>query len=227
MSAIFIVLLGPPGVGKGTQSRLLSENLGLPHVSTGEIFRANIVSDSEMGKQASSYMARGALVPDKITIDMVNDYITRPNCVNGVLLDGFPRNLMQAEALNDMMESLDSTLCVISIQVPEETLVKRVAGRRICRENGHTYHLSYKPPLEPGICDEDGSELFQREDDREETVAYRVRIYQDQTEPLVKYYRDLGKLETVDGMRSISEVAEHTAAIVKRASTGREKLGQV
>ncbi len=195
-----IVLLGPPGAGKGTQAEILRDQLKLTHVSSGDLFRENVGKQTELGKLAKSYMDRGELVPDDVTIAMVKDRISRPDCDNGVLLDGFPRTAAQADALCAMLEDLGDKVSVVPyISAPAEVLIERLSGRWTCRAAGHIYHIKNKPPRVPGICDEDGSELYQRDDDKAETVANRIRVYLDKTAPLIDYYKQRGLLIELDG----------------------------
>ena len=204
----YIVLLGPPGAGKGTQAQIISEKLGLPHISSGDIFRENLKKQTELGKQADGYMKRGELVPDDLTIAMIRDRLSRPDCKPGALLDGFPRTPAQAEALSQMLAGFGGRVDAVPyISVPEQVLVERLTGRWTCREQGHVFHQTYNPPKEPGRCDYDGSELYQRDDDKAETVARRIRVYLDQTMPLIEYYRQRGVLLEVDGTQSIEQVS--------------------
>lgn len=205
--ATFIVLLGPPGAGKGTQAEAISDELNLPHISSGDIFRENIKGQTELGKLASQYMNKGELVPDDVTIAMIRERLSRPDCANGALLDGFPRTPAQAEALSAMLESLQGQVSAVPyISVPEAVLIERLTGRWTCRNAGHIYHEKYHPPRQVGICDEDGSELYQREDDKAETVSRRIRVYLEQTEPLIAYYRQRGLLIEIDGTQAIDQV---------------------
>lgn len=204
----FVVLLGPPGAGKGTQAVRLAEALGVPHVSSGDLFRENLKQQTELGKRAQVYINQGELVPDDVTIGMIRERVSREDCcADGAILDGFPRTPVQAEALDQILADLDTTLkAVYYISVSEDELVERLTGRRMCRDAGHIYHLRYNPPREPGVCDIDGSELYQREDDRPETVIQRIRVYQQQTMPLIEYYRKRGLLVEVDGEQHIEQV---------------------
>jgi adenylate kinase len=204
----YIVLLGPPGAGKGTQAQIVSEKLGLPHISSGDIFRENLKNQTELGQLARGYMDRGELVPDDVTIAMIRERLSRPDCAPGALLDGFPRTPPQAEALSAMLAEFQGRVNAVPyIKVPEEVLVERLTGRWTCRAEGHVFHEKFNPPKEPGVCDFDGSELYQREDDKAETVIRRIRVYLEQTMPLIEYYRQRGILMEVDGRQSIEQVS--------------------
>jgi len=204
-----IVLLGPPGAGKGTQAEILRDQLKLTHVSSGDLFRENVGKQTTLGKLAKSYMDRGELVPDDVTIAMVKDRISRPDCDNGVLLDGFPRTAAQADALCAMLAELGDQVSIVPyISAPAEILIERLSGRWTCRAAGHIYHIKNKPPKVPGICDEDGSELYQRDDDKAETVANRIRVYLDKTAPLIDYYKQRGLLVELDGTLPPEEVSQ-------------------
>ncbi len=188
----YIVLLGPPGAGKGTQADLIAEKFGLVHVSTGDLFRENLKKQTDLGKLAQTFMSRGALVPDDVTIAMVRERLSRPDCKKGALLDGFPRTPSQADALAEMLKEFDSRVNLVPyISVPPAMLIERLSGRWTCKSAGHIFHEKYNPPRMPGVCDLDGSELYQREDDKPETVENRIKVYNDQTTPLIDYYRDL------------------------------------
>lgn len=203
----YIVLLGPPGAGKGTQAQIASETLGLPHISSGDIFRENLKNQTELGKLAEGFMKRGELVPDDVTIAMIRDRLSRPDCTPGALLDGFPRTPAQAEALDTMLSDFNGHVNAVPyINVPEDVLVERLSGRWTCRTQGHVFHEIYNPPKEPGLCDIDGSELYQREDDKAETVKRRIHVYLEQTEPLIEYYRQRGLLIEIDGKKPIEQV---------------------
>ncbi len=211
----FIVLLGPPASGKGTQAAQLREALGLPHVASGDLFRENLKNETELGQKAKAFMDRGDLVPDDVTIAMVMDRLGRPDCANGALLDGFPRTIAQAEALGRELTARGHKVGVVpNIAVPDEVLVERVAGRRLCRTCGESYHVQFNPPSQPGVCDNDGGELYQRDDDNPETVRKRLEVYWKQTSPLIDYYRAQGVLVDVNGDQSIEAVqAELRAAV--------------
>ena len=205
--ATYIILLGPPGAGKGTQAQAISENWRLPHISSGDIFRENIKNETELGKLASGFMNKGELVPDDVTIAMIRERLSRPDCQNGALLDGFPRTPAQAEALAITLSSFQGEVSAVPyISVPEEVLVERLTGRWTCRAGGHIYHEKYSPPRQAGLCDQDGSELYQRDDDKAETVTRRIRVYLEQTQPLIEYYRQRGLLLEINGAQSIEQV---------------------
>ena len=209
----YIVLLGPPGAGKGTQAQAISENLRLPHISSGDIFRENLKKETELGKLAAGFMNKGELVPDDVTIAMIRERLSRPDCANGALLDGFPRTPAQAEALSKMLEEIGGQVtCVPYISVAEAVLIERLTGRWTCREPGHIFHEKYNPPKQPGRCDMDGSELYQREDDKAETVSRRIRVYLEQTKPLIDYYQQRGLLVEVDGTLPIEQVTANLLA---------------
>jgi len=207
--AKFIVLLGPPGAGKGTQAQIISQTLGLPHISSGDIFRENLKNQTELGKLAKGYMDQGNLVPDDVTIAMIRERLSRPDCQSGALLDGFPRTPAQAEALDKMLAELGGRISAVPyINVAEDVLIDRLTGRWTCREQGHVFHERFNPPHNPGRCDFDGSELYQREDDKAETVINRIRVYLRQTAPLIEYYQKAGLLVEVDGTQPIEKVSE-------------------
>ncbi len=214
--ATFYVFLGAPGAGKGTQAKILSAALKLPHISSGEIFRENIAAGTELGKVADEYISRGDLVPDDITNAMIRERLGREDCAEGAILDGFPRTMAQAQALaRDLHELGGQISAVFSIDVPEDVLVSRLSGRWMCKEKGHVYHEVNNPPREPGVCDIDGSELYQREDDRPETVAMRIRVYLKQTAPLIEHFGKLGLLHRIDGNQEIDAVTESLCRVIK------------
>jgi adenylate kinase len=218
MMARYIVLLGPPGAGKGTQAQIIAEKYGLVHVSSGDLFRENLKNETELGKLAQIYMKRGELVPDDVTIAMIRDRLIRPDCREGALLDGFPRTPAQAEALSRMLaESGGAVNLVPYIYVPEEVLVERLGGRWTCRANGHVFHEKFNPPAVAGICDLDGSELYQRDDDKSETVKNRIKVYQEQTAPLISYYQEKGLLAEIDGTKPIEAVTADLSQAIERA----------
>ncbi|GAB7103803.1 adenylate kinase [Streptomyces phaeofaciens JCM 4814] len=213
-----IVLVGPPGAGKGTQATRLAETLSVPHISTGDLFRANISQQTELGKLAKSYMDKGELVPDEVTIAMAKDRMEQPDAERGFLLDGFPRNVSQAEALDELLTTEAIKLdAVLDLEAPEEEVVKRIAGRRICRnDSSHVFHVTYKKPAREGVCDVCGGELYQRDDDSEETVRTRLEVYHTQTEPIIDYYKAQGLVVTIDSMGPVEEVTGRALAALKR-----------
>ena len=211
----FIVLLGAPGAGKGTQAKLLEAAAQLPQVSTGDIFRFNLKNDTELGKLAKSYMDVGALVPDEVTIRMVADRLQQPDVANGAIMDGFPRNLVQATAFDAMVAPYGGVTVVPMIGVDDEEVIRRITGRRSCRTCGAIYHIDYNPPKVAGVCDKDGGELLQRDDDQEATVRNRLFVYYKQTAPLIGYYYAKGLLAEVDGMLPIEEVTAALKALLK------------
>ena len=214
--ATYIVLLGPPGVGKGTQAKIMAERTGLVHVSSGDLFRDNIKNETELGRLAQSYMNKGELVPDDVTIAMVRERLSRPDCKAGAILDGFPRTPAQAEALKLMLADFGGDVDYVPfITADKDVLIERLSGRWTCRANGHVFHALFNPPKQAGICDLDGSELYQREDDKVETVTRRIQVYTEQTAPLIAYYREVGKLIEIDGAQPIEQV---TAALMKAIS---------
>ncbi|WP_413807846.1 adenylate kinase [Streptomyces sp. OE57] len=205
-----IVLVGPPGAGKGTQAAYLAEKLSIPHISTGDLFRANISQGTPLGKQAQEYMRAGQLVPDEVTIGMAEDRLDQDDAQPGFLLDGFPRNQIQAEALDTYLGQRGVSLdAVLDLEVPESEVIKRIAGRRTCRnDSSHTFHVEYKPPKAQGVCDVCGGELYQREDDSEETVRDRLEVYHSQTEPIIDYYKTQGLVVTISALGKVSEVTQ-------------------
>lgn len=205
----YLVLLGPPGAGKGTQAQIVSGKLGLPHISSGDIFREHLKAQTELGKKAKGYMDRGELVPDDLTIAMIRERLSRPDAQNGALLDGFPRTPAQAQALDAILKDFGGAVNGVPyIKVPEDVLVERLTGRWTCRAEGHVFHEKFNPPQKPGVCDYDGSELYQREDDKAETVKRRIHVYLEQTMPLINYYQEQGKLLEIDGTQSIEKVSK-------------------
>ena len=204
-----IVMLGAPGAGKGTQAERIAEKYQIPHISTGDIFRANIKAGTELGKKAKSYMDQGLLVPDSLTVDLLMARISQPDCKNGYILDGFPRTIPQAEslkaALSEKGEALDFA---VDVDVPDENIVARMSGRRACPKCGATYHIVYAAPKQEGICDKCGAELILRDDDKPETVQNRLKVYHDQTQPLIEYYTGEDILHTVDGTQDMEKVFE-------------------
>jgi adenylate kinase len=213
----FIVLLGPPGAGKGTQAKMLAEKLALAHISSGDIFRENLKTQTDLGKLAQIYIDRGDLVPDDVTIAMIEARLQKPDCSNGAVLDGFPRTPAQADALKEMLKKLEGEVVSVPfINVPAEVLVERLSGRWSCRAQGHVFHSVNNPPKTEGICDLDGSELYQRDDDKPETVKRRIHVYGEQTAPLLDYYTKAGLLVEIDGTREIDQVAFDLLKAIKR-----------
>lgn len=210
-----IILLGPPGAGKGTQAELIVEKYGIPQISTGDIFRANIKNGTELGKKAKTYMDAGNLVPDELVVDLVKDRLEQDDCANGFMLDGFPRTVFQAEELDKIMAAkglkIDS---VLNIDVKPEKLIKRIAGRRVCKACGATFNIAYKPTKVEGVCDTCGGEVYQRADDTEETVKNRIDVYFNQTAPLIEYYENAGCIATLDGDRPIEDVFSDITAVL-------------
>ncbi len=210
-----IVLLGPPGAGKGTQAKSISNRYSIPHISTGDIFRKNISEGTPLGIEAKGYIDKGQLVPDEVTINMVKDRLTWEDCKNGYLLDGFPRTVAQAEALEGFLaernEKLDTAL---SIEVPSSFILERMTGRRVCPSCGASYHVKFNPPTKAGVCDVCGSDIVQRKDDTEETVSERLEVYERQTQPLIDFYNNKNLLSTVDGTKAINEVFESICSIL-------------
>lgn len=208
----YLVLLGPPGVGKGTQAKIISERTGLAHISSGDLFRENLKNQTELGKLAQTYMSRGELVPDDVTIAMIRERLGRSDCKIGAILDGFPRTPAQAVALEKMLQEFKGNVDAVPfITAAEDVLVERLSERWTCRANGHIFNQKTNPPMNDGVCDFDGSKLYQREDDKAETVKRRIQVYLEQTSPLIAYYRERGKLIEIDGMQTIDQVA-HTLA---------------
>ncbi len=202
-----IVLLGAPGAGKGTQAKKLIEKFGIPQISTGDLLRAAVAEGTELGKEAKSYMDKGELVPDSVVLGMVEERLGRDDCKDGYILDGFPRNTAQAEALDEMLDKMGMPLdAALNVDVPTEDLMKRLTGRRTCEQCGQMYNVYFNPPAEEGKCDKCGGTLFQRDDDKEETITKRLEVYREQTEPLIDYYRQKGILKTVTGTGAIDEI---------------------
>ncbi|NJP72275.1 adenylate kinase [Streptomyces sp. C1-2] len=213
-----IVLVGPPGAGKGTQAAFLAKNLSIPHISTGDLFRANISRQTELGKLAKSYMDAGNLVPDEVTIGMAKDRMEQSDAAGGFLLDGFPRNVSQAEALDEMLKDEGMKLdAVLDLEVPEDEVVKRIAGRRVCRrDSSHVFHVTYTPPKTEGVCDTCGGELYQRDDDSEETVRTRLEVYHTQTEPIIDYYKAQGLVVTISALGKVEDVTGRAMKALQR-----------
>ncbi len=202
-----LILLGPPGAGKGTQAASLVKHYKIPHISTGDIFRANLKGGTELGKKAKAYMDKGELVPDELTVAIVEDRLMQDDTQNGFLLDGFPRNVFQAEALDKFLENSGNKIdCALCIDVKAESLIKRAVGRRICRECGATYHVEFMPPKNSDVCDDCNGELYQRDDDNETTMANRIDVYEKQTSPLIEYYDKKKVLKRINGEQSADDV---------------------
>ena len=211
-----IVMLGAPGAGKGTQAVNIAKEYNIPHISTGDIFRANIKNQTELGMKAKEYMDKGALVPDEITIGMLLSRIADKDCDNGFVLDGFPRTIPQAESLKTALKEQGAKIdCAVDIEVPDEDIINRMSGRRSCPNCGGTYHVTFNPPKQEGICDACGTELVQRADDKPETVLQRLKTYHEQTQPLIEFYENEGVLVTVDGTKKPSEVLEDILGALK------------
>ena len=210
-----IILMGLPGAGKGTQASEIVKKFPIPHISTGDMFRKAIKDETDLGKEAKSYMDRGELVPDEVTVGIVKERISEDDAKKGFLLDGFPRTIEQAEALNNIMSELDRNIdAVINIEVPEEELMNRLTGRRICEKCGTTYHLVFNPPKVDGVCDLDGGKLYQRKDDNPETVSNRLSVNVKQSKPILEYYDEKGVLKNIDGAKDIDEVTKDVIDIL-------------
>jgi len=213
---LYVILFGAPGVGKGTQAAILAEKTGLVHITTGELFREAIRQETELGKQAKVYYDRGQLVPDHLTIAMLLERLSQGDCAGGCILDGFPRTLEQAAALDEALAREGRVIDkVVYIQAPEDELLSRLSGRWSCRQCGSVYHERFQPPRQAGRCDQCGGELYQREDDKPETARRRLEVYAQQTAPLIDYYRERGKLSEIDGNKSVEEVAENLLVAVE------------
>lgn len=212
-----LMIMGPPGAGKGTQAEVLVKELGITHISTGDMFRAAIKEGTEMGKKAKEYMDKGQLVPDEVVVGMVKERLSQPDCVKGFLLDGFPRTLAQAESLSKTIEALGIKLDgVINIDVPRERLMARLTGRRVCKGCGASYHVIFNPPKNDGVCNTCNSELYQRSDDNEETVSNRLDVYEAQTQPLIDYYKERGLLLNINGDQEIDKVLKEVLVALKK-----------
>ena len=212
-----VVLVGPPGAGKGTQAQFISTNLSIPKISTGDIFRYNVSSGTELGRQAKAFMDRGDLVPDEITIAMVRSRLQEDDALDGFLLDGFPRNVPQAETLKKMLAEWDARLdIVLELVVDDDEVVRRLSGRRTCRKCGRIWHVVFDPPARQGLCDDCGGELFQRDDDQEETIRHRLDVYAQQTRPLIAFYADEGTLLGIDATGPVEEITDRAMSALRR-----------
>ena len=210
-----IVMLGAPGAGKGTQAKKIAARYNIPHISTGDIFRANLKAGTELGLKAKEYMDKGALVPDSLTLELIMDRFEQPDCANGYVLDGFPRTIPQAKALSEALNNRNDKLdFAINVEVPDEAIVSRMSGRRACLQCGGTYHVVFNPPKTEGKCDACGGELILRADDRPETVQHRLEVYHDQTQPLIDYYKEEGIFKEVDGTQDMEKVFEDIIGIL-------------
>jgi adenylate kinase len=214
---VHIVLVGPPGAGKGTQAQFIASHLSIPKISTGDIFRVNVSQGTELGREAKAYMDRGDLVPDSITIAMVRDRLAEGDTRDGFLLDGFPRTLTQAKALDETLDDIGTKLdVVLELVVDDDEVVRRLSGRRTCRVCGRVWHLDFDPPTREGICDQCGGELFQRDDDREETVRHRLEVYAEQTAPLIDFYADKSILVGLDATGPVEDVTDRAINALMR-----------
>jgi adenylate kinase len=215
----FVVLMGGPGAGKGTQAKRLQEALSLPQISTGDLFRENFRNNTQLGLHARTYIDKGELVPDEVTVAMVKERLSREDCANGALLDGFPRTIPQADALEVLLAEMGERVHIVPyIHVAPEVLLKRLAGRWTCKSCGHVYHIVFDPPQKSGVCDLDGSELYQRDDDTEETQKRRIEVYFEQTSPLLDYYREKGLLVEVNGEQGIDQVQKDLVQAIEKAN---------
>ncbi len=215
-----VVLVGAPGAGKGTQAKFIAQHYDIPPISTGDIFRANIVQQTDLGKKARNYMDAGDLVPDEITIGIVRDRIAQPDTANGFLLDGFPRTEAQAEALSTILDELGTPLdAVLELQIEDDEVVRRLSGRRTCRSCGHVWHVEFDPPSEERVCDECGGKLFQRDDDLPETIRRRLEVYANQTAPLVGFYSDLGLLRSITAQGNVDDITKRAIEALEQSTS--------
>jgi adenylate kinase len=215
VSELNLILFGPPGAGKGTQADRLREDFQLPFISTGDMVRANVKEETDLGKQAKEYMDAGELVPDELIVAMISDRLQDEDAQDGFILDGFPRNIEQANALDKQLSELGRRVtAALLIDVPDEEVVRRLAGRRVCVKAGHNYHVEFDPPKHDDVCDQDGSRLIQRDDDKPDVIKNRLRVYHENTEPLVEYYDEHGLMRRIDGTRPAAEVHDHIRAVI-------------
>jgi adenylate kinase len=215
VSELNLILLGPPGAGKGTQADRLRSDFQVPFISTGEMLRANVQDGTELGRQAKQFMDAGELVPDALIVAMVAARLQEDDAQDGFVLDGFPRTIEQAEALDRQLSELSRRItAALVIDVPDEEVVRRLSGRRVCKKSGHNYHIEFDPPKHEGVCDQDGSALIQRDDDKPEVIKNRLKVYHDQTEPLIHYYDERGLMRRIDGTRRPAEVHDHIRAVI-------------
>jgi adenylate kinase len=215
VSELNLILFGPPGAGKGTQAERLRKDFQLPYIATGDMLREHVKQGTDLGRKAKEYMDAGDLVPDELILAMTSERLQQPDAEDGFLLDGFPRTRPQAEALDDQLSSLGRRItAVLLLDVPDEEVVRRLSGRRVCVKGGHNYHIEFDPPKHEGVCDQDGSRLIQRDDDQPEVIQNRLRVYHEKTTPVIEYYDEQGLLRRIDGTRDPSEVHDHVRAVI-------------